>query len=176
MSLLRLVALQVGQEVKPDELALQLKGISRNTVDKYLDLLSKVFIIYKLNGYSKNLRKEITKSCKWYFYDNGIRNAIIRNFNKPAMRTDKGAMWENYLMSERLKYNAYNNKRVNMYFWRTYDQQEIDLVEEEAGKLSAYEFKWQMGKKVKAPGGWKSAYPKSVFSVIDTSNYLNFIT
>jgi predicted AAA+ superfamily ATPase len=173
--LLRLIAFQIGREVSIDELANQLKGISRNTVEQYLDLLTKVFILYKVRGYSSNLRKEITKTSKWYFYDNGIRNAIIRNFNPLNMRSDVGELWESYLMSERQKFNAYKKNRVNSYFWRTYDQQEIDLIEEKAGKLSAFEFKWNTHKKSKVPGGWKSGYPESPFNVIDRANYLEFI-
>ncbi len=176
IDLLRLIAFQVGKEINIEELASNLKGISRNTVESYLDLLSKVFIIYKVKGFSRNLRKEIAKSSRWYFYDNGIRNALIRNFNGLNMRNDVGELWENYLMAERIKYNAYNQKLVNYYFWRTYDQQEIDLVEEEAGELRAYEFKWNSKKKVKAPGGWTKNYKEASFEVINKSNYLDFIT
>ncbi|HIP47494.1 MAG TPA: ATP-binding protein [Lutibacter sp.] len=175
IDLLKLIAFQVGKEVSIDELANSLKGISRNTVENYLDLLSKVFIIYKVKGYSKNLRKEVTKSNRWYFYDNGIRNAIIRNFNKLNFRNDIGELWENYLMSERIKHNSYKNIRINQYFWRTYDQQEIDLIEEEATQVSAYEFKWNHKKKVKAPRGWKNAYPDASFKTINKENYLDFI-
>jgi uncharacterized protein len=173
--LLRLVAFQIGREVSIDELANQLKGISRNTVEQYLDLLTKVFILYKVRGYSSNLRKEVTKTSKWYFYDNGIRNAIIRNFNPLNMRSDVGELWESYLMSERQKFNAYKKNRVNSYFWRTYDQQEIDLIEEKAGQLMAFEFKWNTHKKSKVPGGWKSGYPDAPYKVIDRDNYLEFI-
>lgn len=176
MDLLRLLAFQVGKEVNVEELASSLKGVSRNTVENYLDLLSKVFIIYNVRGYSGNLRKEVTKTSRWYFYDNGIRNAIIRNFNRLDFRTDKGELWENYLMAERIKYNSYTKKRVNYYFWRTYDQQELDLVEEEAGKLRGYEFKWNAKKKIKAPGGWRNGYPDAKFDVVNTDNYLDFIT
>jgi hypothetical protein len=175
MDLLRLLAFQVGNEVSIDELAVNLKGVTRNTVESYLDLLSKVFIIYNVRGFSKNLRKEITKSSRWYFYDNGIRNAIIRNFSTLNMRTDTGALFENYLMSERMKYNGYAKRRVNTYFWRTYDQQEIDLIEEEAGVLSAFEFKWNSNRKVKVPGAWKKAYPEASFNIIHSDNYLDFI-
>lgn len=176
MDLLRLIAFQVGKEVSVEELANSLKGISRNTVEAYLDLLSKVFIIYNVRGFSRNLRKEVTKSSRWYFYDNGIRNAIIRNFNGLNMRMDKGELWENYLMSERIKFHAYKNHRVNYYFWRTYDQQELDLVEEEAGQLRGYEYKWSSKKKVKVPGGWKNGYPDATFHAVNTDNYLDFIT
>lgn len=176
MDLLRLIAFQVGKEVNIEELANNLRGISRNTVESYLDLLEKVFIIYKVRGYSRNLRKEITKSSRWYFYDNGIRNAIIRNFNQLNFRNDIGELWENYLMAERLKFNSYQGNLTTSYFWRTYDQQEIDLVEEHAGKLHAYEFKWNTKKKVKPPGGWTRAYPDASFEVINPNNYLTFIT
>ncbi len=175
LDLLRLIAFQIGKEISVDELAKSLKGISRNTVETYLDLLSKVFIIYKVRGYSGNLRKEITKSQRWYFYDNGIRNAIIRNYNPLNLRMDQGELWENYIMSERIKYNAYTNRRVNSYFWRTYDQQEIDLVEEEADALSAFEFKWNPLKKVKVPAAWKKNYTNATFTLITNDNYLDFI-
>jgi len=175
MDLLRLIALQIGKEVSVDELANSLKGISRNTVETYLDLLSKVFVIYKVNGFSRNLRKEITKTSRWYFYDNGIRNAILRNFNTLNLRMDTGDLWENYLMNERMKFNSYTKQRVNRYFWRTYDQQEIDLIEEKAGKLSAFEFKFKQTKKVKAPGGWRNNYPEASFEVIHSGNYLEFV-
>ena len=176
MDLLRLIAFQVGKEVNVEELAKSLKDISRNTVENYLDLLEKVFIIYKVRGFSRNLRKEVTKSNRWYFYDNGIRNAIVRNFNKLAFRGDIGDLWENYLMSERIKYNTYTKKIKNQYFWRTYDQQEIDLIEDGSGMLNAYEFKWNNNKKVKAPGAWSRAYPTATFNTINQENYLEFIT
>ncbi|OFZ34153.1 MAG: ATPase [Bacteroidetes bacterium RIFCSPHIGHO2_02_FULL_44_7] len=176
MGLLRLIAFQVGKEVNVEELAKSLKDISRNTVESYLDLLEKVFIIYKVGGFSRNLRKEVTKMNRWYFYDNGIRNAIIKNFNKLDFRQDSGELWENYLMAERMKYNAYSKNLAQRYFWRTYDQQEIDLVEEGSGKLSAYEFKWNVKKKSKAPGAWKRAYPDASFETINRENYLDFIT
>ncbi len=175
LDLLRLIAFQIGKEVSIDELAGNLKGISRNTVESYLDLLSKVFVIYPVRGFSRNLRKEISKSSRWYFYDNGIRNALIRNYNRLPLRNDVGELWENYLMTERLKYNMYNKKRVNSYFWRTYDQQEIDLIEETGENIAAYEFKWRR-KKNRIPGGWSKNYPDSSFETITTENYLNFIT
>ncbi len=176
MDLLRLIAFQVGKEVNVDELARSLKGISRNTVENYLDLLEKVFIIYKVRGFSRNLRKEVTKSNRWYFYDNGIRNTIIRNFNKLDFRNDVGDLWENYLMAERMKFNSYTGKISNRYFWRTYDQQEIDLIEESKGELRAYEFKWSPKKRVKAPGAWTRAYDGASFDIVHQENYLEFIT
>ena len=174
IDLLRLIAFQIGNEVSLDELAINLKGISRNTIESYLDLLSKVFIIYPVKGFSRNLRKEISKSNRWYFYDNGIRNALIRNYNPLNLRNDQGQLWENYLMAERMKVNAYLKRRVNTYFWRTYDQQEIDLIEESGIDLSAFEFKWKMNK-VKIPAAWKNNYPSAMFEVIHNENYLNFV-
>lgn len=175
LDLLKLIAFQVGQEVSLQELARQL-GISKNTVESYLDLLSKVFVIYKVPGFSRNLRKEITKSNRWYFYDNGIRNAIIANFSRLDSRTDVGALWENYLASERIKYQNYTQKTVANYFWRTYDQQELDWLEEENGILRAYEFKWNENRKVKIPAAFAKAYPEANFEVINKSNYLVFIS
>jgi len=175
LKLLQLIALQLGSELSVDELAGSIQGISRNTVERYLDLLEKVFVIYKMGGYSRNLRKEVTKSSKWFFYDNGIRNALIQNYNALDLRMDTGQLWENYLMSERRKHHHYQGNRVSQYFWRTYDQQEIDLVEEQAGQLSAYEFKWNRQKKVKSPAAWTNAYPKADFMLINPDNYLPFV-
>jgi predicted AAA+ superfamily ATPase len=174
IDLLRLIAFQIGNEVSIDELSINLKGISRNTIESYLDLLSKVFVIYPVKGFSRNLRKEISKSNRWYFYDNGIRNALIRNYNPLNLRNDIGQLWENYLMSERMKINAYLKRRVNTYFWRTYDQQEIDLVEESGTDLSAFEFKWNKSK-VKIPTAWKNNYADATFEVICKDVYLNFV-
>jgi hypothetical protein len=175
LDLLKLIAFQVGQEVSLQELARQL-GISKNTVESYLDLLSKVFVIYKVPGFSRNLRKEITKSNRWYFYDNGIRNGIIANFTRLESRTDVGALWENYLASERIKHQNYTQKTVTNYFWRTYDQQELDWFEEENGKLSGFEFKWNENRKAKIPAAFAKAYPEATFEVINKGNYLDFIT
>jgi predicted AAA+ superfamily ATPase len=173
LNLLRLIAYQVGKEVSLNELAAQLH-LSRNTVEKYLDLLIKVFVLYKLNGFSRNLRKEIVKSSKWYFYDNGIRNAVIANFNLLNLRDDTGSLWENYILSERIKYQNNNNMMVNNFFWRTYDQQEIDLIEEREGNLFAYEFKWSPSS-VKPPVAWAKAYPKSKFEIITKENYFTWV-
>jgi uncharacterized protein len=175
LDLLKLIAFQVGHEVSLQELARQL-GISKNTVESYLDLLSKVFVIYKVTGFSRNLRKEITKSNRWYFYDNGIRNGIIGNFTRLETRTDVGALWENYLASERVKHQNYTKKTVSNYFWRTYDQQELDWLEEENGNLSGFEFKWNENRKAKIPTAFAKAYPEASFEVINKSNYLYFIT
>ncbi|MBC7438968.1 MAG: ATP-binding protein [Flavobacterium sp.] len=174
LDLLKLIAFQVGQEVSLQELARQL-GISKNTVESYLDLLAKVFVIYKVPGFSRNLRKEITKSNRWYFYDNGIRNAIINNFARLEFRTDVGFLWENYLAAERVKFQNYTQKTVYNFFWRTYDQQELDWLEEENGKLSGFEFKWNENRKAKIPTAFAKAYPEAGFEVINKQNYLDFI-
>lgn len=168
-NLLRLVAFQIGGEVSLQELGKQL-GISKNTVEKYLDLLNKVFILHKVEGFSRNLRKEITKNSRWYFLDNGIRNAVIANFNPVHARNDIGALWENYMISERLKYQSYKRISSNNYFWRTYEQQEIDWVEERDGSLFGYEFKWKEDK-FKIPTQWKSAYPGASFELINVNNF-----
>jgi predicted AAA+ superfamily ATPase len=168
-NLLRLIAFQLGGEVSMQELGKQL-GISKNTVEKYLDLLSKVFILHKVEGFSRNLRKEITKNSRWYFLDNGIRNAIIANFNPIEARNDIGQLWENYMISERLKYQEYKKISSNNYFWRTYDQQEIDWVEERGGSLYGYEFKLKQDK-VKIPTQWENAYPNASFEVINNLNF-----
>lgn len=171
--LLRLIAFQIGKEVSYEELGKKL-GLSKNTVSHYLDLLSKVYVIFKVEGFSRNLRKEVTKNHRWYFYDNGIRNTLIANFNDPDKREDTGMLWENYLVAERIKYQHYHSMIVNNYFWRTYDQQEIDWVEERDGSLYGYEFKWS-GKKAKAPASWKKAYPTAHFEIVNPDNYLDFI-
>jgi predicted AAA+ superfamily ATPase len=172
-NLLRLIAFQIGGEVSLQELGKQL-GISKNTVEKYLDLLSKVFILHKVEGFSRNLRKEITKNSRWYFLDNGIRNAVIANFNPIESRNDIGILWENYMISERLKYQEYKRLSSNNYFWRTYEQQEIDWVEEREGTLFGYEFKWKESK-VKIPTQWKNTYPDSSFEVINKDNFENWL-
>lgn len=172
-NLLRLIAFQIGGEVSLQELGNQL-GISKNTVEKYLDLLSKVFILHKVEGFSRNLRKEITKNSRWYFLDNGIRNAVIANFNPIESRNDIGSLWENYMISERLKYQEYKRLMSNNYFWRTYEQQEIDWVEEREGTLFGYEFKWKEDK-VKIPTQWKNAYPNASFEVINMENYIEWL-
>ncbi len=174
-SLLRLIAFQIGGEVSLQELGKQL-AMSKNTIERYLDLLCKVFVLHKVGGFSRNLRKEVTKNSKWYFYDNGLRNLIIANVNPIEQRNDIGLLWENYMVSERIKYQQYNKMIVNNYFWRTYDQQEIDWVEERGGKLYGYEFKWHPKRKVKAPGAWLKQYQDSAFEVLHKDNYLAWIT
>ena len=171
--LLRLIAYQVGKEVSIQELANQLQ-LSKNTVSNYLDLLSKVFILFKIEGFSRNLRKEIVKSSRWYFYDNGVRNAIINNFNTLDLRNDIGDLWENYLACERIKKQHYLKIKTNNYFWRTYDQQELDWLEEKGDKLEG--FKWNENKKTKIPTAFAKAYPEAGFNVINKVNYLDFIS
>jgi predicted AAA+ superfamily ATPase len=174
LDLLRLLAFQVGKEVSLRELATHL-GIDYKTIARYIDLLEKSFVLYNLRGYSRNLRKEVTKKSKYYFYDNGIRNAIISNFNMLSIRDDVGALWENFLVSERLKLQAYKPLYSNNYFWRTWDQKEIDFVEEREGKLFGYEFKWG-AKKLAAPRLWLDTYPEGEYTVVDRAGYLDFIT
>jgi predicted AAA+ superfamily ATPase len=173
VQLVQLLAFQIGKEVSITELGNQL-GMSKNTVEHYLDLLEKVFVIYRRSGFSRNLRKEITKSSRFYFYDTGIRNALIGNFNPLAMRNDTGELWENYIVAERLKANEYRQRAFNAYFWRTYDRKEIDLIEESGGKLRAFEVKWQE-KTIRPPSDWQNAYPNSKFQLIHRGNYLEFI-
>lgn len=173
--LLRLIAFQVGKEVAVQELANTLQ-LSKNTVTNYLDLLTKVFILHKVEGYSGNLRKEISKSNRWYFYDNGIRNALINNFNRLEYRNDVGELWENYLVSERLKKQTYQRLNKQNHFWRTYDQQELDWLEITADSMQAFEFKWNSSKKVKIPTAFAKAYPEATFEVITPKIYLDFIT
>ncbi len=173
-NLLRLVAFQIGNEVSLNELANKL-SLHKDTVARYLDLLTKVFVLFKVEGFSRNLRKEITKMSRWYFYDNGVRNMLINNMNDFDLRNDQGALWENYLISERIKFQHYKNIFAANYFWRTYDQQEIDWIEEYKGQLHAYEMKLNTTKKFKEPSAWKKAYPESTFKIIHPKNYLQWI-
>ncbi len=175
LQLLRLIAFQIGHEVSLQELGQQL-GMSRNTVERYLDLLEKAFVIIRVGGFSRNLRKEITKTSRYFFYDNGIRNAVIGNFNFLNSRNDIGQLWENFLFIERMKKNEYLGLHPNYYFWRTWSKQEIDLVEDCGGKLFGYEFKWQDNKKFRVPTEWAQSYPEAIVEVIDQTNYLDFIT
>ncbi len=171
--LLQLLAFQIGKEVSLAELGRQL-GMSKNTVERYVDLLEKVFVIYRLSGFSRNLRKEITKNQRCYFCDNGVRNALIGNFNPLAIRNDLGELWENYLITERMKRQEYLRLATNAYFWRTYDKKEIDLVEEQKGQLFGYEVKWKNAPK-KVPKDWRMSYPDAGFELIHRDNYLAFI-
>jgi predicted AAA+ superfamily ATPase len=175
LQLLRLIAYQVGSEVSYTELGKQL-GMSKNTVERYLDLLSKVYIIHSVGAWSRNLRKEIVKSKRWYFYDNGIRNALIGDLNPVESRNDIGILWENYVVGERVKYQKYSNMLVYNYFWRTYDQQEIDWIEDRESRLHAFEFKWNPKKKARLPKIFKETYPDADFEVINHDNYFDWIT
>jgi hypothetical protein len=173
LRLLQLIAFQIGKEVSYNEIASQL-GMSKNTVNRYLDLLEKCFVVFRLKGFSRNLRKEISKNSRYYFYDNGVRNALINNFNQVDLRNDIGMLWENYIIMERMKKQEYTMSLANNFFWRTYDGKEIDLVEEREGKLFGYEVKWT-DKKKKKPREWLETYKNSEYSVINKKNYLDFI-
>lgn len=173
MDLLRLVAFQIGRDVSLSELGLNL-GLSVQTVEKYLDLLEKSFVLKRVRGFSRNLRKEITKSSRYYFLDNGVRNAVISNFNPLKMRNDVGMLWENFLFAERMKTRMYRGIQADQWFWRTYDKKEIDLIEEREGKLFGYEFKWG-GKHPNAPKGWLETYPEAEFLVVNRDNFLQFL-
>ena len=168
-NLLRLIALQLGSEVSYDELGKQL-GMSKNTVERYLVLLSKVFVVYRVGAFARNLRKEVCKAGKWYFCDTGIRNAIINDFTPLSLRTDVGHLWENYFINELRKYNFNNLKQRDLYFWRTYDKQELDLVEEGDGEIRAMEIKWG-NKSPKAPKVFIESYPNASYEVINKDNY-----
>lgn len=174
LDLLRLLAFQVGSEVSLSELSSGL-GIDVKTVARYLDLLEKGFVLINIRGFSRNLRKEINKKSKYYFWDNGVRNAVILNFNDLNMRDDVGKLWENFLAVERLKKQSYDKIFATNYFWRTWDQKEIDWVEEREGKLFGYEFKYNK-EKIKMPKDFLNGYPGSKFQVINTDDYLEFIT
>ena len=173
-SLLEALALQAGNEVSYHELAITL-GIDQLTVRRYIDLLEKAFVVFRLRSFSRNVRNEIRKSRKIYFYDNGVRNALISNFSQINLRTDKGSLWENFLVSERLK--LLNNLQIDAkrYFWRTAQQQEVDYIEERDGQLSAYEFKWTEKKMNKLPSTFLKAYPDALTSFVNSSNYLDFV-
>ena len=171
--LLRLLAHQIGNEVSLRELGNSL-GIDYKTVARYIDLMEKSFILYNLRGFSGNLRKEVTKKSKYYFFDNGIRNAIIANFNPVEKRNDAGALWENFIFMERMKKASYYRIYRNIFFWRTWDKQEIDLIEEREGKLFGYEIKYG-SKNSSAPKIWGETYPDAEFTTINRGSYLDFI-
>ncbi|MBM3150709.1 MAG: ATP-binding protein [Chloroflexi bacterium] len=174
LDLLKLLAFQIGSEVSVNELATQL-GMDVKTIQRYLDLLEKAFVITRLGGFSRNLRNEVTNKAKYFFLDNGIRNAVIAQFNGLDQRNDTGALWENFMFGERLKYRAYHPLYANTYFWRTYSGQEIDLVEEYGGVLHGCEFKWSQAKPPTAPKAWLEAYPGSSFTVIHPGNYQAYV-
>ncbi len=174
IDLLKLLAFQLGNQVSFNELASQL-AINLRTVQRYLDLLEQTFVIFRLGGFSRNLRDEVTSKAKYYFYDPGIRNALIAQFNGIDQRNDIGPLWENFTVVERLKHRAYARIHANAYFWRTYDGQEIDLVEEREGQLYGYECKWSSNRTVSPPKSWLDAYPDAQFSTITPDNYQEFV-
>ncbi len=174
-NLLKALALQIGQEVSYNELAVMFQ-VSKDTVAQYLQMLEKVFVIFRLGSFSRNLRNELSRKQKYYFWDTGVRNALLNNFTPLALRGDLGGLWENFLLAERFKRNAQTMHSCNVYFWRTTQQQEIDYVEEYDGKLHAYEFKWNPGKKVRFTKTFLNAYPDSKTAAITRDNYLDFVT
>ncbi len=171
VDLLTLLALQIGGEVKISELAQNL-SLSQKAVENYLDILEKMFVIMNLRGFSRNLRKEISKTSKYYFFDVGLRNALIRNFNPLNLRQDAGELFENWFIMEKIKAADIFAKPANFYFWRTYSQQEIDLIEERAGKLRGYEIKWK-NKKIKPPSEWLKTYANSEFEAVHRDNFMD---
>ena len=173
IDLLRLLAFQIGSEVSVNELSQNLK-VDNKTIKRYLELLVKSFIIFPLRGYSRNMRKEISKKAKYYFFDTGIRNAVIANFNPLNLRNDTGQLWENFLVMERIKKQEYTSLFANNFFWRTWSGKEVDFVEERDGRLFGYEFKWS-SKNIRPPHLWTDTYPEADWQVIDRSNYLDFI-
>jgi predicted AAA+ superfamily ATPase len=174
LKLLQAIAYQVGSQVSNNELSI-LTGLDAKTIEKYITILEQTYIIFRLGSFSRNLRSELKKSKKIYFYDNGIRNALIANFNHIENRTDVGALWENFLMSERKKYVEYNKIWSNIYYWRTKEQSEIDYLEEDGGVISAYEFKWNPNAKQKTPNLFLNNYPNSTFKIIHPNNIEEFL-
>ncbi len=174
LDLLKLAAFQVGSELSFEELGKQL-GMSKNTVERYLYILKEGYVIFPLGGFSRNLRKEVSKSSKWYFYDNGIRNAIINQFDLWPQRNDIGALWENFCISERIKKSSYERDETEFYFWRTYDRQEIDLIEDRFGNLHAVEFKWK-DKPLKTPLAWEKSYPNSTNTLVSQQNFEAYLS
>jgi len=172
--LVQALALQIGSEVNYNELA-QIVGVDKNTVSSYIDILQKGYVIFKLDSFSRNLRTEIKKNKKIYFYDNGIRNMILGNFNSLDLRSDTGTLWENFLISERLKQNTYKNKFTKMYFWRTKQQQEVDLVEEVDGIITGFEFKWNAKKKIRLPKTFVNEYNANE-ELINRNNFRKFVS
>ncbi len=174
-ALIQALAFQVGNEVSYFELG-KITGLDKETVERYIILLERAFIVFRLRSFSRNLRTELKKSRKIYFYDNGLRNAVIKQFNPLGLRNDVGALWENFLISERMKHLEYNKIYTNRYFWRTHSQQEIDYLEERDGKLYAFEFKWKSKSKAKLPKSFALAYPQSEQMVITPDNFSGFIS
>lgn len=172
--LLQALAFQLGNQVSYNELA-KTVGVDNQTIESYIQLLEHAFIIFRLGSFSRNLRTELKKSKKIYFHDNGVRNAIIANFQQVELRQDTGALWENYLIAERVKYNAYHNHWANSFFWRTKNQQEVDYIEEKDGEIKAFEFKWNSHKKHKITLTFTNAYPTAKTQIITPENYIDFI-
>lgn len=172
--LVRALALQLGSEVSYNELG-NLLGVDKGTVENYINLLEKCFVIFRLDSFSRNMRNEIKKGKKIYFYDNGIRNAVISNFAPLELRTDAGALWENLMVSERVKHNSYASNFANLYFWRTHEQQEIDLIEEEDGKLRTFEFKWNAHAKSSLPKSFAATYQHVTYEVITPGHFWEFV-
>lgn len=174
VDLLKLIAFQVGSEVSLNELATQVK-VDVKTVGRYLDILEKGFVIFRVGGFSRNLRNEVTSKAKYYFMDNGVRNAVIGQYNSLDSRNDTGALWENFVVSERLKKRSYTGIYGTFHFWRTYDGQEIDYVEERDGGLFGFECKWSSTQREKPPKKWRDAYPEATFELVTPDNYLDFV-
>ena len=172
--LLKALALQIGSQVSYSELSRTL-GVDKNTVETYVDILEKSFLVFRLSPLTRNLRTELRKSRKVFFYDLGIRNALINNFNDLSTRMDVGPLWENYCILERIKSQYYYGIHANNYFWRTYDKAEIDWIEERGGKFFAYELKWNPKKSAKPPKSWLSAYPNSSWQLVSPNNVLSFL-
>jgi predicted AAA+ superfamily ATPase len=174
IKLLQSLSFQVGSQVSYNEIA-TLVGLDSKTIERYIDLLEQSFVVFRLNSFSRNLRNELKFSRKIYFYDNGIRNAVINNFSPTVIRQDTGILWENYLVSERMKRNNYHKNFCNTFFWRTKAQQEIDYLEEKDGKLFAFEFKWNSKKNTKITKTFTSNYPEAEIQIITPENYLDFV-
>lgn len=174
VKLLQALAFQVGSQVSYSELG-NLCGLDNKTVEKYISLLEQAFVVFRLSSFSRNLRNELKFSKKIYFYDNGIRNAVIANFNQAELRSDLGALWENFLISERIKKLRYTKSYANKWFWRTQAQKEIDYMEEYDGQMFAYEFKWNASKTTKIPNDFAKAYPDAKYQIITPDNFHEFI-
>jgi predicted AAA+ superfamily ATPase len=172
--LLQALALQIGSEVSYNELG-RLLGLNTATIQRYIDLLEKSYVVFHLRSFSRNVRSELKKSRKIYFYDNGVRNALIGDYKPLELRNDTGALWENYIISERLKYNAYNSFYGKSYFWRTQQQQEIDYIEDIDGVLHTYEFKWNNSKHPRLTDTFAKNYPNHTFTVVSPENYQSFV-
>ncbi|MEA3449017.1 MAG: ATP-binding protein [Bacteroidota bacterium] len=174
LKLLQLIALQIGNDVSFSELGQNLNA-HKKTIQRYLKILEEAFVIFSLHGFSRNMRKEYSKTPRYYFWDNGIRNIVLKNFNDLNTRDDTGKLWENYCISEIIKKSVYEKRDSMFYFWRTYDKQEIDLIENRGGKLFSYECKWNPNKQPKIPAGFKKAYPEARYFVINPENLPDFL-